>query len=281
MQEEWRPVIYPNVKPDIYLVSNYGAVKNAIIGDMLRLRQNAHGYAVVSLKASSVRTSSFLVHRLVATAFIPNPDNKPQIDHIDGNRCNNNLENLRWCTQKENSNNSISLENNRNCRDSAAKTSKRRVLCITTGDVFESITAAAKHFGITESTVASSCARADKPLKVVRTHMNGRPVYRFKHLETIDVRAAVPLDSIDFSVRCSPLTKPVKCLEDGIIYPSIGAAAKRYGIACNTIRNSCNRRVAGNKMVHTRGTLQVWHFEWVDEYKPETKEETNGSEDNQ
>lgn len=45
-----------------------------------------------------------LLHRLVAQAFIPNPDNLPEIDHIDGNSKNNSLDNLRWCTHKENSN---------------------------------------------------------------------------------------------------------------------------------------------------------------------------------
>lgn len=53
------------------------------------------------------KTYSRLIHRLVAEAFIPNPDNKPCIDHINGNRQDNSIENLRWCTYEENNNNPI------------------------------------------------------------------------------------------------------------------------------------------------------------------------------
>ena len=55
--------------------------------------------------SKDAKTKAIRVHRLVAEAFIPNPENKPQIDHIDTNMSNNNVENLRWVTAKENMNN--------------------------------------------------------------------------------------------------------------------------------------------------------------------------------
>lgn len=56
-----------------------------------------NGYLVVGILGKQYR-----VHRLIAQAFIPNPENKPQVNHKDGNKLNNNIENLEWCTAKEN-----------------------------------------------------------------------------------------------------------------------------------------------------------------------------------
>ena len=60
------------------------------------------GYKKVELYKDGKR-KSFKVHRLVAIAFIPNPDNKPEVNHIDGNKINNNIDNLEWVTSSENS----------------------------------------------------------------------------------------------------------------------------------------------------------------------------------
>lgn len=59
------------------------------------------GYVIVNLYLKS-KVHKFLLHRLIATAFIPNPDNLPVINHIDGNPLNNSIDNLEWCTQSHN-----------------------------------------------------------------------------------------------------------------------------------------------------------------------------------
>lgn len=64
------------------------------------------------------------VHRLVAELFVPNPDNKPEIDHIDTNKLNNNANNLHWVTRKENLNNPITIQNYRKSNKGKYKLAK-------------------------------------------------------------------------------------------------------------------------------------------------------------
>lgn len=116
--EEWRAI--PNYEE--YEVSNFGRVKRLAYNKpvcggslqhceerILALQPRKHGYKAVMLSKNS-KVKSFLVHRLVAFAFIPNPKNLPHINHKDENPSNNCVNNLEWCNQKYNSNYGTSKE---------------------------------------------------------------------------------------------------------------------------------------------------------------------------
>lgn len=92
-----------------YQVSNYGNIKSLTRFDGIRERKGQeikqslkyNGYLQVGLRKNSKR-KFFSVHRLVAIHFLDNPENKPQVNHIDCNKQNNNINNLEWATSKEN-----------------------------------------------------------------------------------------------------------------------------------------------------------------------------------
>ena len=102
MQELWRDV---KGYQGCYQVSNYGRVKSTAQHNWLHKqiirKPKTRRYAELPL-ASNGKTKWVLVHRLVAQAFIPNPQNKPEVNHKDGNKLNNNVDNLQWCTKSEN-----------------------------------------------------------------------------------------------------------------------------------------------------------------------------------
>lgn len=118
MDEEWRRLEeYPS-----YEVSNKGRVRSidriairkgrkARIKGMLLNPKSERGYLSVTLYSGSRREHKKTgVHRLVAMAFIPNPNNYPYVNHKDENKENNNSDNLEWCTAKYNSNYGTAIE---------------------------------------------------------------------------------------------------------------------------------------------------------------------------
>lgn len=99
MNEIWKDIPgYENK----YQVSNLGNVYSYKHKRILKPYVVRKGYLRVDLFDKNFTRRHQKVHRLVATAFIPNPENKPQINHIDGNTGNNVVTNLEWCTNDEN-----------------------------------------------------------------------------------------------------------------------------------------------------------------------------------
>lgn len=138
--EEWRGL--PGYE-DAYQVSNLGRIRSR--NHVLQPTTNWDGYLRVSIGKDGARRLVAL-HRLVALAFLPNPDNKPQVNHKNGNRADCRVTNLEWCTNAEN-------QRHRNSAIGGGKNRKKRaVVNTTTGQIYESISEAARQ---TETCIAS------------------------------------------------------------------------------------------------------------------------------
>ena len=89
-----------------YLIYENGDIyTNGIRKGFMKPYLTKKGYKRLNLRDDNGKLNRFYIHRLVALAYIPNPENKPQVDHIDQNKTNNHLSNLRWASIKENQHN--------------------------------------------------------------------------------------------------------------------------------------------------------------------------------
>jgi hypothetical protein len=96
--EMWKDIEFGNGR---YSVSNAGKVKNNLTGNLIKPQIQNSGYYLVHLHSEGKR-KAITIHRLVAIAFIDNPEDKSMVDHIDCNKLNNCVHNLRWVTPCEN-----------------------------------------------------------------------------------------------------------------------------------------------------------------------------------
>lgn len=132
----------------LYQISNMGRVWSVRKQNYLRPYE-ANGYLKVSLIAKNGKLKREYVHRLVALAFIDNPDNLPVVNHKDGNKNNNDVNNLEWVTRSYNVYHSYHVLNNKGCC--------KPVLCVELDKVFESGAEAAKYLNLKSSTAISEC----------------------------------------------------------------------------------------------------------------------------
>lgn len=158
MLEVWKSVDGYN---DWYEVSNLGRVRSIdryvtysdgrvqfYHGQYLKSSIQLSGYCTVGLRTRSSR-KTVSVHRLAAKAFIPNPENKREVNHMNGDKADNRVENLEWVTTKENQRHA------RLCGLDRPDTNPqcRRIRCIETGEIFYSVHECARRFNVSDATI--------------------------------------------------------------------------------------------------------------------------------
>lgn len=125
MLEEWKIIEEANG----YEISNLGNVRNRITQKILKGRFSKSGYLQVSVKLNETQKfSNKYIHRLVAIHWIENPENKKEVNHIDGNKENNTVENLEWVTPSENQKHRHLLGNGKTSQRKVGKFSKEGIL---------------------------------------------------------------------------------------------------------------------------------------------------------
>lgn len=153
--EVWKPIA--NYE-DSYQVSNFGRVKrlgrvehlnhcDRYYSDLI-LKPSVHpaGYLQVELKVGQ-KSRYAGIHRLVAETFLPNPLNLPQINHIDGDKHNNTVDNLEWCSCQDNIRHAMA-SGLRKHPEKGKHRPPKQVECIETGEIFSNIVQAARKLGI-------------------------------------------------------------------------------------------------------------------------------------
>lgn len=161
---------------ELYEVSSNGrvrskALKNYQAGSrimskkekILKFAERSDGYYIVNVSGYKHRRT-WKVHQLVADVFLSNPKNLPIINHIDGNKKNNSVENLEWCTHKHNSQHAFDVLGNKanNVMFGSKNPASRKVVDSVSGNIFESIKAAATSVGINYATLRAMLVGKNK-----------------------------------------------------------------------------------------------------------------------
>lgn len=233
-----------------YQVSNDGQVRSVartviastgsvyhLKGKLLRPADNGDGYLFVALRCAGKYVQR-TVHRLVAEAFIPNPEHKETVNHIDGNKSNNLVANLEWATQAENNTHAIQLGLRsgwtQEARARVSLASKLRegkaVRCVTTGQVFSSMREAEKTLGLGASVVSRSI------YEMRETHG-----YRFELVDPSELYKE-PKAKIDGRTK----KRPVICMTTGQQFINKSVADRELGLPPGSVHYS----IQSNRPIH-------------------------------
>ena len=141
----------------LYAITSCGKVWSYRSKKFLKPTNNRDGYKMVNLYDEYGNSKRWYVHRLVAMTYIPNPENFPQINHKNEDKSNNCLQNLEWCSAQYNIN-----------YGSRTKKTRKLVKNLTTGQVYDSVTEAAKALKVGVSAVSCCLSGRNKTIKGVK-----------------------------------------------------------------------------------------------------------------
>ena len=188
----WKPVVgYEG----LYEITDYGAVKSirqgAYYNKLMKPYLAGKGYLYLHVKVGDKRPH-IIIHRAVAEAFIPNLENKKYVDHINTIRTDNRVENLRWCSCRENALNPITNKRRRNVAKKIAFNFVIPVICIETNEWFHSTVDASRAFNLKPNTVLYSCVSYSKGIKQ-RNICRGKKVFHFRYATEEENAINVPI----------------------------------------------------------------------------------------
>lgn len=187
MDEVWKDI---KDFEGIYQISNMGSVRSLdrictsgrrLKGKVLKVSKNKGGYELIALRNGG-KVANCTVHRLVAQMFIDNPGNKPHVNHIDGNKTNNKVDNLEWVTRSENQQHAYNTgllinpmkgkKHSIETRMKMSEINKRRlsqkhhlskpVRCLNTKEVFKSTRDVERKYNIPHECISKCCRNKSK-----------------------------------------------------------------------------------------------------------------------
>jgi hypothetical protein len=153
-KETWKPI---SDNTD-YAISNFGRIASVASKkhiSVLHPTDNGKGYKLI--KITTPKRKNLYIHRLVAHAFIPNPENKSEVNHKDGNKSNNTVENLEWVTLQENRTHckttGLILRGEHTTQSKLTEADVREIRRIFRGNPAENKTEVGRRFGVTCTTI--------------------------------------------------------------------------------------------------------------------------------